>query len=73
METPKEKAIELYKKYELVLNIRDMRAGSNPFVKECALVTIDEIIKSTPLEPAELDWDGVEDYWKEVKTEIEKL
>jgi hypothetical protein len=41
--------------------------------KQCALITVDEIIKTNPYE-----WDGEDmnstiDYWEEVKQEIEKL
>ena len=65
--TPKEKAQELVKKYltyfpefyhdEMSYDYNEDKA------KECALIAVDEILKIT--------W--VEDYWREVKYEIEKL
>lgn len=59
--TPKEKAIELYNKYrnELPVTFANYRA------KKLALIAVDEI-----LEAVEGKYD---DYWQEVKQEIEKL
>ena len=72
--TPKEKANELYSKYDDLLN----KDFSNPIVfdnqiKQCALIAVDEILFSnnTYFEtnmPHEC-WK----YWLEVKQEIEKL
>ena len=82
-QTPKEKAKEFFDKYQL--------AGSQWYVdrtKNYALIAVDEIINSTPLDPTDVDWDdcgGTHQYWyqaqkkealefwKEVKKEIEKL
>ena len=53
--------------------------------KQCALIAVDEIIESSPLDPNDAeewlqpeDWFSdanifAEKYWKEVKKEIEKL
>jgi hypothetical protein len=86
--TPKEKAKEIYCKYADALNIRDLQITANPFVKQCALIAVDEIILSAPFEPVDTDWDEagssaqywypqkLEDsakWWGEVKQEIEKL
>ncbi len=63
--TPKEKAKELEEKFRLyVLDYHG--SGLNSFkAKQCAIITVDELIKET-------DW--IETfYWKEVKQEIEKL
>ena len=86
--TPKEKANELLSKFvsislsqyvDLVDGIRIRLA------KECALIAVDEILKSEPLEPNNTpDWLQPEDwfseankyageYWIEVKKEIEAL
>ena len=58
--TPKEKAEELVDKfYPMFLNsVRDTLA------KQCALIAVDEMIEVAY-------WQGVKDYLKEVKQEIE--
>ena len=61
--TPQEKANELYSKYDDLLN----KDFGNPIVfdnqiKQCAAITVDEIIKITGAK-----------YWYDVKQEIEKL
>ena len=67
--TPKEKAKELVDKMYML----DDPNGNYPMcfdiAKECALVAVDEIIKSKPY------WNTQEEfeYWYEVKHEIEKL
>ena len=61
--TPKLKAEELVNKF--------IRTNGNAFfAKECALIAVDEIldmVKHTPIEDIE------NEYWQEVKQEIEKL
>jgi len=64
--TPKEKAKEIYCKYADALNIKDLQTTANPFVKQCALITVNEILIIL-FQHHEID------YWKEVKKEIEKL
>jgi len=74
--TPKEKAEELVGKYfkllnyefgDLVYSLRDKQP------KQCALIAVDEILKSNPTvincDKTELNYK----YWLEVKQEIEKL
>jgi hypothetical protein len=78
--TPKEKAVELVLKFEDYSDSADERG----FAKKCALVAVDEIIKSQPSFP--MAWNlGIEinglvdnanfpsNYWQEVKQEIEKF
>jgi predicted patatin/cPLA2 family phospholipase len=68
--TPKEKAKELVYKFD------DTMEFSTPqrFAKQCALISVDEIAKCTKYENKKFDNDRFsEDYWKEVKQEIEKL
>ena len=68
--TPKEKAKELVYKFD------DTMEFSTPqrFAKQCALISVDEIAKCTKYENQKFDNDRFsEDYWKEVKQEIEKL
>jgi hypothetical protein len=65
--TPREKADELYSKYDDLLN----KDFGNPIVfdnqiKQCALIAVDEIIKVAY-------WNNVKEYYQEVKQEIEKL
>jgi hypothetical protein len=40
----KEKAKEIYCKYAYALNIRDLQTTANPFVKQCALIAVEEIL-----------------------------
>lgn len=70
--TPKEKAEEIYAKYGELLrkhNFRSIKA-----IKECALITVNEII-----EAIDFDWVEIQNlenehrYWELVKTEIENL
>jgi hypothetical protein len=76
--TPKEQALKLYDKFfnnaesrnKIGLYDEDLHKYN---AKQCALITVDEIIKTNPYE-----WDGEDmnstiDYWEEVKQEIEKL
>lgn len=74
--TAKEKAKELVRKF-----IKHSRAEDNlkPInsAKECALICVDEIIKSKPTKHIPFQT-GYQvqidvDYWNEVKLEIEKL
>jgi len=72
--TPKEKAKELFKKYyrDSDLLVEDL---SYIQAKECALIAVEEIINANGLHPNDTDYDynKAEVYWKQVKTEIEKL
>ena len=85
--SPKEKAKELYSKFE------DSITGLEGYewwesAKQCALIAVDEILKSKPLYPNEVDWDDcgathihyhnaqreeADKFWQEVKKEIELL
>jgi len=70
--TPKEKAQELFDK--MSSNDGDEYHHCTYYVaKQCALIAVDEIIKTNPYE-----WDGQDlnstiEYWQEVKQKIEKL
>jgi hypothetical protein len=78
--TPKEKA------EELVIKFQFKPEGINKYLaKRFALIAVDEIRNSSPLEPNDIpewlqpeDWFSeaniyAEKYWSEVKQEIEKL
>ena len=81
--TPKEKAIELVDKFyqttpnEYFVNepigIKG-RYKSWEQAKQCALIAVDEIIDSEPQYEWSNDyWKNPNDFWKEVKQEIENL
>ena len=68
MSNPKDKADELYSKYDDLLN----KDFGNPIVfdnqlKICALIAVDEILKII------FEHQNAYEYWKEVKQEIENL
>ena len=86
--TPKEKAEQLFQLYlpfvDSLGNIEDIKYRC----KKCALIAVDEILETEPRYPSDVDWDDVggtyhyyyeaqrqdaQNYWIEVKKEIEKL
>jgi hypothetical protein len=79
--TPKEKAIELVKKYqENDIELNDSIDGdyygrmNNTDAKQCALIAVEEIAKCTKYENQKFENDRFsEEYWQEVKQEIEAL
>ena len=82
--TPKEKAQELVNKFYMAIPSDEMGLCDEAS-RQCALIAVDEIIKSSPLDPNDTeewlqpeDWFSdanisAEKYWLEVKKEIEKL
>jgi len=72
--TPQEKAEELYSKYynriEHTFN-EDVSGFEKDIVKACALIAVDEIIKSLRKSVGEIGMGT--GYWSDVKQEIEKL
>jgi len=72
--TPKDKAKELFDKYCYAIRTEETDSGyftNVIYSKQCALIAVDEIIKSRPVitdSPVEHQI-----YWQEVKKEIEKL
>jgi hypothetical protein len=87
--TPKEKAVELADKFyqttphEIWINKpiglkEEYKAWQQS--KQCALIAVDEIIESSPILPRlgnngyfSADIEFSNNYWKEVKQEIEKI
>ena len=70
--TPKEKAIELVKKYiEFKIDGRPRIFGI-ALSKQFALIAVDEILEMD-LPILEEEADGFYDYWEQVKQEIEKI
>jgi hypothetical protein len=76
--TPKEKAVELYNKYEQLGKDFTRGVSMTEFAKQCALIAVDEIFEFMKMDDeytetvsnANSKW---VDYWLEVKQEIEKL
>ena len=71
--TPREKADELYSKYDDLLN----KDFGNPIVfdnqiKQCALIAIDELIE-VACDYSDYDEKVTKEYWEKVKIEIENL
>jgi hypothetical protein len=75
--TPKEKAKELFKRYIEFTQEWDELDGYivNKYnAKQCALITVDEIINSNPhSNPMNTNGFSTMAYWMEVKQEIKKL
>ena len=70
--TPKEKAIQLYEKfYYKIPTLLDEKI-LDCLAQECALITVDEMIKQQKYQAEHMIWSCVE-YFEEVKQEIEKL
>ena len=89
-QTPEEKAKELISSYRFALSIPNAPLGEykDSVAVQCALIAVDEILNSSPLNPNFADWDdcGGEHrywydaqktqalhFWQKVKEEIEKL
>ena len=69
--TPKEKAKELFSKYQNIYLTEDSMGIDDEIAKQCALIAVDEIIK------IKLLWFQKDteylDFWKEVKEELLKM
>jgi len=82
--TPKEKAVELVKKYLLKVKIDTRTVGESDVIisngeirietaKHCALIAVDEILNSIVWHYFEGSAKAEDNWWREVKQEIEKL
>ena len=71
--TPKEKAVELYNKYEQLGKDFTRGVSMAEFAKQCALIALQEMIKL--LDELPMSQDVIEQfaYLQEVKQEIDKL
>ena len=69
--TPKEKAKELFSKYQNIYLTEDSMGIDDELAKQCALIAIDEII-SIKLLWFQKDTEHL-DFWKEVKEELLKM
>jgi hypothetical protein len=63
--TPKEKAVELVEKYDLILPYLESKSKA----KQYAMIAVDEIISSIDAE----EYVVLYYYWQKVKQEIENL
>ena len=85
--TPKEKAFQLFCKFYRDSDLL-LESLSRIEAKECALIAVDEVLKSEPRIPNDVDWDDcggthqyyyeaqredAEKFWQEVIQEVEKL
>ena len=81
--TPKEKANELFKSMVFEIECNAQPSTVNGVAKQCALIACNEILKVAPIDKYEnldsqfsVEYVGqhlFEEYWEEVKTEIENL
>ncbi len=70
---PKDKAIEIFKKYYCLENNSKNKINVIQFdtAKQCALIAVDEILK--PSFNGYVKMQSIVRYWEEVKKEIENL
>lgn len=78
--TPKEKAKELTRKFSNYAKEEEFLIGSSDNVnsaQQCALIAVEEIIRTGLLSKSRVKHQAIadvhEEYWNQVKTEIEKL
>jgi len=71
---PKEKAMNLVTSFSKILLNNGVRIGKDD-AKNCALTCVDEILNTSPIVGYDYIPIGLKphEYWKQVKTEIEKL
>jgi hypothetical protein len=66
--TPKEKAIELSDKFYFISSF----FSDSEDAKQCALIAVDEVLDAIVI-INEYDFEPLNEYWQEVKQEVEKL
>ena len=66
----KEKALELYKKLYNTKTNNEIAEYEN--AKRCALICVDEVLNGGPIYPFN-DRDDADNFYRDVKSEIEKL
>jgi hypothetical protein len=71
--TPKDKALELYNKYEQLGRDFTRGVSMKEFAKQCALIAVDEILNEFPQGFKGNFEERRKEYWQEVKQEIEAL
>ena len=79
--SPKEKAKELYNTFYNIAYHPSVKVIRKTNAKQCSIISVDEILKSRPCLPICISTDGgsseaiidANNFWQEVKTEIERL
>jgi hypothetical protein len=72
--TPKEKAVEIFEKYDKNVVSTNYKYMSSVAIKQCALIAVDELIEHAENSYYNKDIiKGAKLYWQEVKQEILKL
>jgi hypothetical protein len=72
--TPKEKATKLFDKFRVKVHDRDGTSAMNGFeAKQCAKISVDEILNEFPQGFKGNFEERRKQYWEEVKQEIENL
>jgi cell fate (sporulation/competence/biofilm development) regulator YmcA (YheA/YmcA/DUF963 family) len=67
----KEKAKELVDRFRNVDYLKDYEGMDEELAQQCAIIAVDEIINSRPaITDSQVDY---QDYWRQVKQEIENL
>lgn len=80
--TPKEKAQQLFDRFIDIIPANDKKdlmefiKVDRAAAKQCALIAVDEILSASSIKLSEYDsckFVYIDEYWQQVKTEIEKL
>jgi hypothetical protein len=71
--TPKEKAKELFDKYYFICQEFTEEIQCSIQAKQCALIAVDEILELIEFNKYDDKYWEEEEFWNEVKHEIEKL
>lgn len=71
--TPKDTANDIYNRLMQKLKITDLRAGTNPYVKECAEYCVDEILSVLDTFQTHAYAKVLIPFYNEVKKEIQNL
>ena len=71
---PKEKAEELFTNYRFLLSIPNAPLGESKdnIAKQCALIAVDEILDAIVI-INDYDFEPLNEYWNQVKNEINNL
>lgn len=69
--TPKEKAEELVTKFIQVEYLKDYEGMNTVLAKQCALIAVDDILNWVIV--GTYDYESLNEYWQEVKQEIESI
>ena len=71
--TPKEKAKELFSKYQNIYLTEDSMGIDDELAKQCALIAVDELLDDDVYDMSEQPFEKRIEYWQEVKQELLKI